>query len=164
MKPMLRMANPFAMACFLFFLIISFQTLIMTNTLFVQSFGLMQVAGDVVVEVKPGETRPFARGLLSDKQNETTTVELSADGEGAEFLSFPETTSLGPGELKQIQGNVSIPTNFQVPTNGTELNPTMRAVEQSNKGDQGNNASGMILNVQMAKVLSIVVSANTTKS
>jgi hypothetical protein len=161
MKLLLTMAMPFAMACFLFFLIISL--LIMTKTHFVQSFGLMQVAGDVVVEVKPGETKPFAWGLLSDKQNETATIELSADGKGAEFLSFPETTSLGPGELKQIQGNVSIPADYQVPTNGTELNPTMRAVEQSNKGDQGSNASGMTLNVQMAKVLSIVVSANTTK-
>jgi hypothetical protein len=138
--------------------------LIITKTLFVQSFGLMQVAGDVVVEVKPGETKPFAWGLLSDKQNETATIELSADGEGAEFLSFPETANLGPGELKQIQGNVSIPSNYQVPTNGTELNPTMRAVEQSNLGDQGSNTGGMILNVQMAKVLSIVVSANTTKT
>jgi hypothetical protein len=158
------MTSPFAMACFLFFLIISLQMLIITKTLFVQSFGLMQVAGDVVVDVKPGQTKPFAWGLLSDKQNETTTVELSADGEGAEFLSFPEITILGPGELKQIQGNVSIPADYQVPTNGTELNPTMRAVEQSNKGDQGSNASGMILNVQMAKVLSIVVSANATKT
>jgi hypothetical protein len=164
MKLLLSVANPLAMACFLFFLIISVQTSIITKTHFVQSFGLMQVAGDVVVEVKPGETKPFAWGLLSDKQNETTTIELSADGEGAEFLSFPETASLGPGELKQIQGNVSIPADYQVPTNGTELNPTMRAVEQSNIGDQSSNASGMILNVQMAKVLSIVVSANTTKT
>jgi hypothetical protein len=158
------MANSFTIACLLFFLIISLQTMITTKTHFVQSFGVMQVAGDVVVEVKPGETKPFAWGLLSDKQNETATIELSADGEGAQFLSFPETTSLGPGELKQIQGNVSIPEDYQVPTNGTELNPTMRAVEQSNKGDQGSNASGMILNVQMAKILSIVVSANTTKT
>jgi hypothetical protein len=164
MKPPLGLVNLFTMACFLFFLISSLQTLIITKTLFVQSFGLMQVAGDVVVEVKPGETKPFAWGLLSDKQNETTAIELSADGKGAEFLSFPKTVSLGPGELKQIQGNVSIPADYQVPTNGTELNPTIRAVEQSNKGDQVSNESGMILNVQMAKILSIVLSATTTKT
>ena len=126
--------------------------------------AVMQVAGDVVVEIKPGETKPFAWGLLSDKQNDTMTVELSADGEGAEFLSYPETDSLGPSELKQIQGNVSIPADYQVPTNGTELNPTIRASEQSSKGDQVGNKSGMILNVQMAKILSIVVSANETKT
>ena len=138
--------------------------LIITKTPFVQSFGLMQVAGDVVVEVKPSETKPFAWGLLSDKQNQATTIELSADGEGAECLSFPKTVSLGPGELKQIQGNVSIPADYLVPTNGTELNPTIRAAEQSNKEDQVSNESGMILNVQMAKILSIVVSANATKT
>jgi hypothetical protein len=161
MKVLLGMVNSFAMACLLVFLIASVQTLILTKTLFVQSFGLMQVAGDVVVEVKPSETKPFAWGLLSDKQNETTTIELSADGEGAQFLSFPKTVSLGPGELKEIKGNVSIPADYHVPTNGTELNPTIRAAEQSNKGDQ---VSGMILNVQMAKILSIVVSGNATKS
>jgi hypothetical protein len=164
MKLLLRMVNPFAMACILLFLMTSLQTMMITKTLVVQSFGLMQVAGDVVVEVKPGESKPFAWGLLSDKPNETTTIELSADGEGSEFLSFPKTANLGPGELKQIQGNVSIPANYRVPTNGTELNPTLRAAEQSNRGDQVSNESGMILNVQMAKILSIVVSGNTTKA
>jgi hypothetical protein len=155
--------TPFAVACFLFSLISGFQMLIITETLFVQSFGLMQVAGDVVVEIKPGETKPFAWGLLSDN-NRTTDIVLSADGEGAELLSFSKAASLGPGELKQIQGNVSIPADYQVPTNGTELNPTIRASEQSSKGDQVGNESGMILNVQMAKILSIVVSANETKT
>lgn len=157
---LLRIVKSFTMACFLAFLITSLQTSTITKTPFVQSFGLMQVAGDVVIEVKPGETKPFDWGLVSDKQNETTTIELLADGEGAEFLSFPKTVSLGPGELKEVKGNVSIPADYHVPTNGTELNPTIRAAEQSNKGEQ---VSGMILNVQMAKVLSIVVSGNATE-
>jgi hypothetical protein len=40
------------------------------------------------------------------------------------------------------------------------LNPTIRATEAG----EGNQAPGMTIKVQMAKILSIVISQNTTRS
>ncbi|GEM_PF-4283945 len=110
------------------------------------SYGLQQAAGKIVAQLKPGETKTVQWGLLSDNKNNVTTVELKADGKGAEFLSFPKTVLLNPGQLEFINITVTVPSNF---TQNIELNPSIYATEFGEKG------GATIMNIQMEKVLTI---------
>jgi len=112
------------------------------------------VAGPINVEIKPGETRSIAWGLITDK-DELNAVNISADGLGAEFLSFPKRVNLVPGETIEVQANISIP--FDYP-GGVKLNPTMLATEPGERGVT--SGGGGIINVQMAKTLSIIIGEN----
>jgi hypothetical protein len=118
-----------------------------------QSYALQQVAGDIVVDIKSGETRTFRWGLLSDK-NESSTVNITADGIGAEFLSFPENITLtARGQITYVPVNVSIPSNY---TGAKELNPSIRATEA------GEEVGATIINIAMAKVLCVIIAQNNT--
>lgn len=102
----------------------------------------------------PGETKQFTWGLLTDK-NASNTVNLTADGTGSEFLSFPKSVVLIPGNLSYVEGNVSIPA--AVP-GGIELKPAIHALEVGENGQLG----GAQVNVQMSKVLSLIISQNAS--
>ena len=116
-----------------------------------QTEALQQVAGPIVVKLKPGETKTVQWGLVSDKENDVTVVELKADGNGAEFLSFPKTLSIDPGQLIFVDITVTIPKN----ASNVELNPTISAT----KFDQSGGA--IRLNIQMKKTLSIIISSQS---
>jgi hypothetical protein len=132
------------------FLILSLIPNVITIT---QSYALQQVAGDIVVDIKPGETRTFRWGLLSDK-NESSTVNITADGIGAEFLSFPENITLtARGQITYVPVNVSILSNY---TGAKELNPSIRATEA------GEEVGATIINIAMAKALCIIIAQNNT--
>ena len=121
-----------------------------------QASALQQVVGPIVVELQPGETKTVQWGLVSDKKNDVTVVELSADGSGAEFLLFPKTVYIEPGQLIFVDITVTIPPEN---TNNVELNPTISATEY----DQ--SESSTLLNIQMEKTLSIIISSqNEAKS
>ena len=115
-----------------------------------QADALQQAAGPIVVELKPGETKTVQWGLVSDKENDVTVVELKADGNGAEFLSFPKTVYIEPGQLIFVDITVTIPPEN---TNNVELNPTILATES----DQ--SESSTLMNIQMKKTLSIIISS-----
>ena len=115
-----------------------------------QADALQQAAGPIVVELKPGETKTVQWGLVSDKENDVTVVELKADGNGAEFLSFPKTVYIEPGQLIFVDITVTIPPEN---TNNVELNPTISATES----DQ--SESSTLINIQMKKTLSIIISS-----
>ena len=115
-----------------------------------QADALQQAAGPIVVELKPGETKTVQWGLVSDKENDVTVVELNADGNGAEFLSFPKTVYIEPGQLVFVDITVTIPPEN---TNNVELNPTILATES----DQ--SESSTLINIQMKKTLSIIISS-----
>ena len=115
-----------------------------------QADALQQAAGPIVVELKPGETKTVQWGLVSDKENDVTVVELKADGNGAEFLSFPKTVYIEPGQLIFVDITVTIPPKN---TNNVELNPTILATES----DQ--SESSTLINIQMKKTLSIIISS-----
>jgi hypothetical protein len=118
-----------------------------------QSYALQQVAGDIVVDIKPGETKTFRWGLLSEK-NESSTVNMTADGIGAEFLSFPENITLTTrGQVNYVPVNVSIPSNY---TGVKELKPSIRATEA------GEEVGSTIINIAMSKVLCVVIDQNNT--
>jgi hypothetical protein len=116
-----------------------------------QSYALQQVAGDIVVEIKPGETKTFSWGLLTEK-NEPSSVNITAYGIGAEFLSFPENITLATsGQITHVPLNVSIPSNY---TGAKELNPSIRATEA------GEEVGATIINIAMAKALCVIIAQN----
>jgi hypothetical protein len=116
-----------------------------------QSYALQQVAGQIVVEIKPGETKTFSWGLLTEK-NELSIVNITADGIGAEYLSFPENITLTrSGQITSVPVNVSIPSNY---TGIKELNPSMRATEA------GEEVGATIINIAMAKTLCVIIAQN----
>ncbi len=116
-----------------------------------QSYALQQVAGEIVVEIKPGETKTFSWGLLTEK-NQSSTVNITADGIGAEFLSFPENITLTTsGQITYVPVNVTIPSNY---TGAKELNPSIRATEA------GEEVGATIINIAMAKALCIIIAQN----
>jgi hypothetical protein len=118
-----------------------------------QSYALQQVAGDIVVDIKPGETKTFSWGLLSDK-NESSIVNITADGIGAEFLSFPENITLtARGQITYVPVDVNIPSNY---TGAKELNPSIRATEA------GEEVGATIINIAMSKVLCVIIAQNNT--
>jgi hypothetical protein len=133
---------------------LSLIILVVANMLTItQIYALQQVAGNIVVEIKPGETKTFEWGLLSDK-NQSSTVNITADGIGAEFLSFPENITLtANGQIIYVPVQVSIPSNY---TDDKELNPTIRATEA------GQRVGDTIINIAMSKPLCIILGENNT--
>ncbi|HYY67062.1 MAG TPA: hypothetical protein VE572_01805 [Nitrososphaeraceae archaeon] len=130
------------------FLILSIIPNIITIT---RSYALQQVAGNIIIEIKPGETNTFNWGLLSEK-NQSSTVNITADGIGAEFLSFPENVTLtGSRQINYVPVNVNIPSNY---TGDKELNPSIRATEA------GEEVGPTIINIAMSKPLCVVIAQN----
>jgi len=116
-----------------------------------QTYALQQVAGNIIVEIQPGETKTFQWGLLTEK-NESTTLNITTDGLGAQFLSFPENVTLtGSGQVTLVPVNVSIPSNY---TGQKELSPYITATEA------GEEIGTTIINIAMSKELCIVVAQN----
>jgi hypothetical protein len=118
-----------------------------------QSYALQQVAGNVFIEIKPGETKTFNWGLLSEK-NQSSTVNITADGIGAEFLTFPENITLAAsGQINYVPVNVNIPSNY---TGTKELNPSITATQA------GEEVGPTIINIAMSKPLCIAIGENNT--
>lgn len=112
--------------------------------------ALQQIAGPITLEMKPGESKTFQWGLVSDSDN-PINVSLSSEGIGSEFLSFPEIVNLPPGEVTYITVNVRIP--FDHP-GAVELKPSLLATQAGEQGAQ------TVINIQMKKVPSIILAAN----
>jgi hypothetical protein len=70
-----------------------YVAILIISTLFIplntirHSYALQQLAGNIIIETMPGETETFNWGLISDK-NASTTVNITADGTGSDFLTF----------------------------------------------------------------------------
>ncbi len=120
----------------------------------VQSFALQQVAGKLVADVNPGESQILQWGLISDNPTKTITVELIAQGEGSEFLSFSEKVDLQPNQVKFVEISVTIPSDYN---QRNTFSPTMLAIE---KGEAGGPT---VINIQMKKVLTINISSEPPK-
>jgi hypothetical protein len=134
-------------AIFSFLILSAIPSAVMTVR---QSYALLQVAGNIIVETMPGETETFSWGLISEK-NGSSTVNITADGMGAEYLSFPENITLAAGgQITYVPVNVSIPSNYTGPT---ELTPSILATEA------GEEIGQTIINVAMSKTLCIIVGA-----
>jgi hypothetical protein len=130
--------------------------ILIISTLFIplntirHSYALQQLAGNIIIETMPGETETFNWGLISDK-NASTTVNITADGTGAEFLTFPENITLPAGEnVTYLPVNVSIPANY---AGDKELTTTITATEA------GEEVGQTIINIGVSKILCVIVGA-----
>ena len=114
------------------------------------SYGLQQVAVKLIADINPGESQILEWGLISDNPSKTITLELIAQGEGSEFLSFPEKIDLQPKQIKFVEIIVTIPADYN---QRNTLSPSIVAIE---KGEAGGPT---VINIQMKKVLTINISS-----
>jgi hypothetical protein len=134
-------------------------TMIIISTTMDKVYALQEVAGPLIVNINPGETKSFLWGLVPER-NESNVVNLYADGNGSQFLTFPRNFDLVLGRVNYVPGNVSIPFNY---ANGSgELDPTIHASlsEKNETAEFGANA----VNLEVSKVLSIVIGDNKTET
>ena len=124
--------------------------LILVPIALVNSAALQEVAGKIDVDIKPGETKTFQWGLISDSDT-TTTLGLSAEGKGAEFLFLPKSVTLDPHQFLYVKVNATIPNNY--PGNVT-LTPAMDATEF------GQTGGATVINIQVKKFVTLVIAAN----
>jgi hypothetical protein len=113
-------------------------------------YALQQIAGKITIEIKPGETKSFQWGLISDEGN-PITIGLSAMGSGSEFLSFEKSIILEPKQIIYANVTVTIPRDHP---GGRDLNPSVYATQF------GEQDGSTILNIQMKKILSIIIAEN----
>jgi len=114
--------------------------------------ALRQSVGEIIVDIKPGETKTFEWLLASDNEEEVITVELSAEGDGAEFLSFDDTIEINPLEVYSTFISVIIPEDYP---GGIELKPKMFATEP------GTSMIGnMIIEIAMEKTVNLNIAPN----
>jgi hypothetical protein len=117
-----------------------------------RALALQQVAGEIDVAVKPGESSSFQWGLLSDSEQEIE-VQLRAEGDGSEFMLFPSSAVLSPGTLYWVNVNVTVPGDH---LGSVELQPSLFATEL---GEQG---GATVMNIQMQKVVKLTILPNPT--
>ena len=117
-------------------------------------YALQQVAGEISVELQPGEGTSFEWGLLSDADRQTR-IELRAEGEGAEFLSVPASAVLEPGAFYWVKVNVTVPKDHP---GSVEMKPLLYATEL---GEQG---GATVINIQMQKAVRLKILPNPDPS
>jgi hypothetical protein len=115
-----------------------------------ESQALQQIAGPIIIEIKPGESKTFQWGLASDS-DALTTIELRSEGKGSEFLSFTKKITIEPRQFAYAEFTVTIPDDHP---GGVELTPSLYATEF---GEQGGST---VINIQMKKIPTIKVTPN----
>ena len=114
--------------------------------------ALRQAVGEIIIDIKPGQTKTFEWLLASDNEEEVITVELSAEGAGSEFLSFDDTVEINPLEVYSTSISVIIPEDYP---GGIELKPKMFATEP------GTSMIGnMIIEIAMKKTVNLNIAPN----
>jgi hypothetical protein len=124
--------------------------LILVPIVLIDSSALQEVAGKIDVAINPGETKTFQWGLVSDS-DVTTTLGLSAEGKGAEFLFLPKSVTLDPHQIIYVKVNATIPNNY--PGNVT-LIPAMAATEF------GQTGGATVINIEVKKYVTLNISPN----
>ena len=154
---LLSLAIPVAIFLLLVSLISQSKEMTTITTIKLDAYALQQVAGRIVVDVRPGETKYFKWAILYDtNQSDVSNVNISASGNGSEFLSFPKSVALRPsGEITNVPVNVTIPANYST---NIELKPIIRATEA------GEKIGSTIINIEMSKILSIVIDKNQNQT
>jgi hypothetical protein len=146
----------FTFSCII--LVVTTLAITMTKSTSIQQVvAFQQIAGPVIINVTPGETKPFSWGLLAG-DNETSILSIYADGNGSEFLSFPESYRLTASKTNNITGNVTIPPNH---TTNTTLTPIIHSTISENDTNVG---GGNAVNVELSKILSIIIGGNKTQT
>ncbi len=120
----------------------------------IEAYALGQTGGSAVIDIKPGESDTFVWGIISDK-DESMVIKLSADGEGSQFLSFPDSISFGPNEKVYQIFQVTIPADYP---GGITLRPSVYAT------DVGMDVGSTTINIQMAKTVTLNIGLNDNPS
>ena len=109
------------------------------------AFALQQVAGTLSMSPSVGGSDSAQYGLVNDG-NETIIIKLRAEGDAAQYLSFPDTVELISNKIVYTDIVANIPANY----NGqASLSGSLYAVQEGKPGQ-------VQINVQMKK--SVVVS------
>jgi hypothetical protein len=137
-----------------FLLIIGF-CLLTIGTIIDKVQGFQQVAGPIIINATPGITKSFSWGLLAG-DNETSLLKIYADGNGSEFLSYPEIFKLDPGKINYLVGNVTIPATQDI---GITFTPIIHSTISENETE---NSGGNDVNVELSKLLTISIGGNKT--
>jgi len=140
-----------------FVLLFVFTIIIITSFVYDQNaYALRQVAGQITVEIKPGETQSFEWGLASDNSNNITTIHLRAEGGGSEFISFvSDSIDIEPSKTIFIPVTVSITKDYP---GGITLSPKLYATEF------GESGGATVMNIQMLKIPVIIIALNEDSS
>jgi len=117
--------------------------------------ALRQAAGQIIVDLKPGQSEKFEWVLVSDNPNEVTSIKLSVEGDGSEFLLFPETIELNPRVMRSIEVTVSVPDDFP---GDITLTPHLLATEFGEEG------GATIINIRMLKIITLNIAPNDDPS
>ncbi len=128
-------------------LLLSVLTIAILSIIIQDSYALQQQAGKIELNLNPGESKTFKLGLFNDK-DVPSTVEIRADGEGSEFLSFSKSVEMPPKVMTYVEFQVSIPMDYQ---NNILLKPSVYAKEFGEKG-------GMtVIDIQAKKTVSLII-------
>lgn len=132
---------------------IIFTTIIISSLVYDQNaYALRQVAGQITIQITPGETQLIEWGLASDNSNDITTIHLRAEGDGAEFISFvDDSINIEPSKTIFIPVTVSIPDDYP---GGITLSPKLYATEF------GESGGATVMNIQMLKIPVIIIALN----
>jgi hypothetical protein len=117
------------------------------------AFALQEVAGPLVIPVPVGGSNSTRWGLINDG-NETITVNLSAQGDAAKYLSFPATVDLMPKKLVYTNVTANIPAGYGSSL-GRNLTGYLYALQEGQPGQ-------VQINVQMMKSVTITVTGQTS--
>ena len=111
-------------------------------------FALQEIAGPLVISVPIGGTGSAKYGLIND-ENETITVSLRAEGDVADYLSFPATVDLEPGKIVYTDITAKIPANYDKSLGGN-ITGYLYALQEGNPGQ-------VKINIQMQKNITITI-------
>jgi len=128
--------------------ILCFITLIACSS---ESYALRQTAGTFSFDLSPGNSTKFEWGLASDNSNGKTFITISAEGDGAEFLSFEKNLSIEPLSMLYVSVQVNIPDDYP---GDVTLNPRLLATES------GKQAGGTVVNIRMQKTITLNIEQN----
>jgi len=132
-------------------LVFSIITILLVSIIPYDADALRQVAGKFEFNLKPGESASFEWGLASDDTSKVTTIELSSNGDGAEFFSFEETIDIDPLALVYTTVTVTIPADYP---GDITLTPMLLATEFGDKGGT------TVINIQMLKIVTLNITPN----
>ena len=115
-------------------------------------FALQEIAGPLVINVPIGGTGSAKFGLINDG-NETITVSLRAEGDVADYLSFPATVDLEPGKIVYTDITTKIPADYKSSGN---ISGFLYALQEGKPGQ-------VKINIQMQKNITINVGQQSTQ-
>ncbi len=106
-----------------------------------QSDAFLQTGSSARANLEPGDTFTYEWGLKSEL-NKPVVVSLRAEGEAADFFSFPKTLELQPGEFSFFDIIVTLPEDHP---NDVLVEGAVIALMEGEPGSQ------VVFNIQMKK-------------